>query len=104
LLSYDKRYEFPKERLKFGDKLGDGCFGQVFKAKAVSINPNENVTTVAVKTIGSLNKTDSMNALINELKILNYLRTHLNVVNLLGACTKNIIKGFKKKFKFKLIV
>jgi hypothetical protein len=37
-----------------------------------------------------------MDALISELKILNYLGSHLNVVNLLGACTKDIIKGIFK--------
>ncbi|KZS19478.1 Uncharacterized protein APZ42_014075 [Daphnia magna] len=34
-----------------------------------------------------------MDALIRELKILIYLGSHLNVVNLLGACTKDIAKG-----------
>lgn len=31
--------------------------------------------------------------LVSELKILIYLGSHLNVVNLLGACTKRIRKG-----------
>jgi hypothetical protein len=35
----------------------------------------------------------AMDALISELKILIYLGSHLNVVNLLGACTKQITKG-----------
>ena len=35
----------------------------------------------------------AIDALISELKILIYLGSHLNVVNLLGACTKQITKG-----------
>jgi hypothetical protein len=35
----------------------------------------------------------AMEALISELKILDYLGLHLNVVNLLGACTKQLHKG-----------
>jgi hypothetical protein len=34
-----------------------------------------------------------MEALVSELKILIHLGSHLNVVNLLGACTKKISKG-----------
>lgn len=33
-----------------------------------------------------------MKALISELKIMVHLGQHLNVVNLLGAVTKNIVK------------
>lgn len=60
---------------------------------------DETVTTVAVKKVLSASqfqiksKNDGLDALIRELKILNYLGPHINVVNLLGACTKDIIKG-----------
>ena len=36
---------------------------------------------------------DTLDALIRELKILIYLGPHLNVVNLMGACTKTIANG-----------
>jgi hypothetical protein len=35
----------------------------------------------------------ALEALVSELKIMIYLGAHLNVVNLLGACTKSIIRG-----------
>ncbi|XP_059350097.1 vascular endothelial growth factor receptor 1-like [Daphnia carinata] len=99
-LPYDKRCEFPEKRLRLGKQLGKGCFGEVYKAKAVGLKgSDENVTTVAVKKVLSTSqfqmksKTAALDALIGELKILNYLGSHLNVVNLLGACTKNIVKG-----------
>ena len=40
----------------------------------------------------------AMEALIGELKILIYLGSHLNVVNLLGACTKQMYKGMVRSF------
>ena len=40
----------------------------------------------------------AIDALISELKILIYLGSHLNVVNLLGACTKQITKGKRNTF------
>ncbi|XP_059350092.1 vascular endothelial growth factor receptor 1-like [Daphnia carinata] len=98
-LPYDKRCEFPKNRLRLGKQLGKGCFGDVYKAEAVGLKgSDENVTTVAVKKVPSTpqfqmkSQTAALDALIKELKILNYLGSHLNVVNLLGACTKDIIK------------
>ena len=36
---------------------------------------------------------EQIKSLISELKILIHLGQHLNIVNLLGACTKEIQKG-----------
>jgi hypothetical protein len=55
---------------------------------------DENVTTVAVKMVKPTAKSkDAIVALVRELKILIYLGEHLNVVNLLGACTKTNVIG-----------
>ncbi|EFX82816.1 hypothetical protein DAPPUDRAFT_48631, partial [Daphnia pulex] len=94
LLSYDKRWEFPRCRLKLGMQLGAGCFGRVVKAEAVGIaGSGESVQTVAVKMVRSPTNVAAVEALISEMKILIFLGSHLNVVNLLGACTKQISKG-----------
>jgi hypothetical protein len=53
-----------------------------------------NVTTVAVKMVKPTAKSnDAIVALVRELKIMIYLGEHLNVVNLLGACTKTNVIG-----------
>ena len=78
-----------------GEQLGAGCFGVVVKAEAVAIKgSDELVKTVAVK----MPRSQTSNAivledLISELKVLIYLGSHLNVLNLLGACTTKIHKG-----------
>ncbi|XP_057377778.1 mast/stem cell growth factor receptor kita-like isoform X2 [Daphnia carinata] len=93
-LPYDKRWEFPRNRLKLGVVLGTGCFGRILKAEAIGIkDTDETVKTVAVKMVKSDTNVAAMEALIGELKILACLGSHLNVVNLLGACTKRIDKG-----------
>lgn len=51
LLPYDKKYEFPRDRLKLGKQLGAGAFGVVIKGVAQGIVPYENETTVAVKMV-----------------------------------------------------
>ncbi|XP_017787251.1 PREDICTED: vascular endothelial growth factor receptor 1 isoform X2 [Nicrophorus vespilloides] len=92
LLPYDRKWEFPREKIKLGKQLGSGAFGVVMKAEAEGIVENEDKSTVAVKMVKR--NTDFMytRALVSELKIMVHLGKHLNVVNLLGACTKNIAK------------
>ncbi|XP_026297719.1 vascular endothelial growth factor receptor 1 isoform X2 [Apis mellifera] len=92
LLPYDKKWEFPREKLKLGKQLGSGAFGVVMKAEAEGICENEPVTTVAVKMVRRTTVPTCVRALASELKIMVHLGKHLNVVNLLGACTKNISK------------
>ncbi|XP_055641478.1 vascular endothelial growth factor receptor 1 isoform X2 [Toxorhynchites rutilus septentrionalis] len=92
LLPYKSEYEFPKEKLKLGKQLGAGAFGVVMKATASGIMVNEDETTVAVKMVKKQTDNEVMRALISELKIMVHLGQHLNVVNLLGAVTKNIAK------------
>ncbi|XP_059351244.1 fibroblast growth factor receptor 4-like isoform X2 [Daphnia carinata] len=95
LLPYDKRWEFPRNRLRLGKQLGVGCFGRVLQAEAVGINDGSNraVSTVAVKTTRSQRDATAIEGLISELKILLHLGSHVNILNLLGACTKAINRG-----------
>ncbi|KAL7045402.1 hypothetical protein ACKWTF_002226 [Chironomus riparius] len=92
LLPYDKNFEFPREKLKLGKQLGAGAFGVVVKAVAQGIVHYEDETTVAVKMVKKQTDNEVMKALVSELKIMIHLGQHLNVVNLLGAVTKNIAK------------
>ncbi|XP_037960858.1 vascular endothelial growth factor receptor kdr-like isoform X2 [Teleopsis dalmanni] len=92
LLPYDRGFEFPRDKLKLGKQLGAGAFGVVLKAHAEGIKPDEKETVVAVKMVKRTADNEVVKALVSELKIMVHLGQHLNVVNLLGACTKNIAK------------
>uniref|UniRef100_A0A4W5KGI8 receptor protein-tyrosine kinase n=1 Tax=Hucho hucho TaxID=62062 RepID=A0A4W5KGI8_9TELE len=88
-LTYDaNKWEFPRDRLKLGDQLGRGAFGQVVEAAAFGIEKATTCTTVAVKMLKEGATSSEYRALMSELKILIHIGHHLNVVNLLGACTK----------------
>uniref|UniRef100_F6W9X1 receptor protein-tyrosine kinase n=1 Tax=Xenopus tropicalis TaxID=8364 RepID=F6W9X1_XENTR len=88
-LSYDaSKWEFPRDRLKLGKPLGRGAFGQVLEADAFGIDKSGSCKTVAVKMLKEGATTSEHSALMSELKILSHIGHHLNVVNLLGACTK----------------
>ncbi|XP_075152241.1 PDGF- and VEGF-receptor related isoform X3 [Haematobia irritans] len=92
LLPYDRGFEFPRDKLKLGKQLGAGAFGVVLKAHAEGIRPEEKESVVAVKMVKRNANNEVMRALVSELKIMVHLGQHLNVVNLLGAVTKNIAK------------
>ncbi|XP_008286630.1 vascular endothelial growth factor receptor 1-like isoform X1 [Stegastes partitus] len=88
-LQYDpNQWEFPRERLKLGKPLGRGAFGKVMQASAFGIDNATSCKTVAVKMLKEGATASEHKALMTELKILNHIGNHLNVVNLLGACTK----------------
>ncbi|KAK1345928.1 hypothetical protein QTO34_008393 [Cnephaeus nilssonii] len=80
-LPYDHKWEFPRNRLSFGKTLGAGAFGKVVEATAYGLIKSDAAMTVAVKML------KQREALMSELKVLSYLGNHMNIVNLLGACT-----------------
>ncbi|XP_051930028.1 mast/stem cell growth factor receptor kita isoform X2 [Hippocampus zosterae] len=86
-LPYDHHWEFPRNNLRFGKTLGSGAFGKVVEATAYGISESDSVTTVAVKMLKSSAHATEKEALMSELKVLSYLGNHMNIVNLLGACT-----------------
>ena len=102
---YEKQLEFPMNRLRLGQELGSGAFGRVVKAEVIGLksktkkknDATDEVKTVAVKMVRSQlliqNQVAALEALVAELKVMIYLGSHLNVVNLLGACTKRASKG-----------
>ncbi|XP_077100809.1 vascular endothelial growth factor receptor 1 isoform X1 [Siphateles boraxobius] len=88
-LQYDSaQWEFPRDRLKLEKPLGRGAFGRVMQASAFGICNSVSCRTVAVKMLKDGATASEHKALMTELKILNHIGHHLNVVNLLGACTK----------------
>ncbi|XP_037531691.1 vascular endothelial growth factor receptor kdr-like [Nematolebias whitei] len=89
LLQYDSsKWEFPRDRLRLGKTLGHGAFGKVVEASAFGIDKLSTCKTVAVKMLKGGATSNERKALMSELKILIHIGNHLNVVNLLGACTK----------------
>ena len=87
-----------------GIQLGSGCFGRVLKGRAFGLLGVLENRTVAVKMARSHHDKEALEALVCELKIMvhfNHLGSHLNVVNLLGACTKDL-KGNNKLLQYNL--
>ncbi|XP_035377625.1 platelet-derived growth factor receptor beta isoform X1 [Electrophorus electricus] len=87
-LPYDLAWEMPRDSLVLGRTLGSGAFGRVVEATAYGLGHTQSSTKVAVKMLKSTARRSETQALMSELKIMSHLGPHLNIVNLLGACTK----------------
>uniref|UniRef100_A0A8D0GE82 Platelet-derived growth factor receptor beta n=1 Tax=Sphenodon punctatus TaxID=8508 RepID=A0A8D0GE82_SPHPU len=87
-LPYDSSWELPRDKLVLGRTLGSGAFGRVVEATAHSLSHLQSTMRVAVKMLKSTARSSEKQALMSELKIMSHLGPHLNIVNLLGACTK----------------
>ncbi|XP_066525558.1 platelet-derived growth factor receptor beta [Hoplias malabaricus] len=87
-LPYDLAWEMPRDSLVLGRTLGSGAFGRVVEATAYGLSHAQSSTKVAVKMLKSTARRSETQALMSELKIMSHLGPHLNIVNLLGACTK----------------
>ncbi|XP_034949698.1 serine-rich adhesin for platelets-like [Chelonus insularis] len=87
-LQQESRWEFPREKLRLQTVLGQGNFGQVWKAEADDLTGHKGTTRlVAVKTVKEGASTREKEDLIRELEIMQQLGNHPNVVTLLGCCT-----------------
>ncbi|KAK1806526.1 hypothetical protein P4O66_005037 [Electrophorus voltai] len=88
---YDQKWEFPRENLELGKELGSGAFGMVKQATAYGISKPGVSVQVAVKMLKDKHQTVEKEALMSELKMLTHIGQHINIVNLLGACTGSVI-------------
>ncbi|XP_045493968.1 tyrosine kinase receptor Cad96Ca isoform X1 [Colias croceus] len=81
-------WEFPRHRLKIFNIVGEGAFGQVWRAQAIDIDGKKGEQTVAVKTLKGNASEKEKTDLIQELAVMKTLGTHPNVVRLVGCCTE----------------
>ncbi|XP_047488775.1 vascular endothelial growth factor receptor 1-like [Penaeus chinensis] len=89
LLPYDTKFEVPRDFIIFDQLLGSGAFGRVYLATVPNLRPGNPRTTVAVKMARSHADSTQLKALRSELKIMMHIGRHMNIVNLVGACSKH---------------
>ncbi|XP_074528109.1 platelet-derived growth factor receptor beta-like isoform X2 [Halichoeres trimaculatus] len=84
-LPYNSTWEVPRDSVALGQVLGSGAFGRVVQATVSGLLDPNSTTKAAVKMVKA--RSGATQSLMSELKVLVHLGPHLNVVNLLGACT-----------------
>ncbi|CAJ1063217.1 platelet-derived growth factor receptor beta-like isoform X2 [Xyrichtys novacula] len=85
-LPYNSTWEVPRDNVVLGQVLGSGAFGRVVEATVSGLIHNNSTSKVAVKMVKP--SSGAAQSLMSELKVLVHLGPHLNIVNLLGACTR----------------
>ncbi|XP_033996356.1 LOW QUALITY PROTEIN: platelet-derived growth factor receptor beta-like [Trematomus bernacchii] len=78
-------WEIPRNNVVLGQVLGSGAFGRVVEASVSDLIHSHSNTKVAVKMV---KQRSGVQSLVSELKVLMHIGPHLNLVNLLGACTR----------------
>nr|XP_020854442.1 fibroblast growth factor receptor 4 isoform X2 [Phascolarctos cinereus] len=89
-LPLDAKWEFPRDRLVLGKPLGEGCFGQVVRAEAYGMDPQQpdGAITVAIKMLKDNASDKDLADLISEMEMMKLIGRHKNIINLLGVCTQ----------------
>ncbi|XP_014213491.1 fibroblast growth factor receptor homolog 1-like [Copidosoma floridanum] len=86
-LPLDSAWELPREQLLLGSTLGEGAFGKVVKATTKSGRLGVS-TIVAVKMLKECHTDGEMMDLVSEMEMMKIIGKHVNIINLLGACTQ----------------
>jgi len=103
----DTDWELPRELLTFGEELGQGAFGRVLRGTIFNCKVHESSSiqgesrcplviaddevdpvTVAVKMLKEEYSEEEVFDLVKEIEIMKAVGGHVNIVNLLGACTQ----------------
>lgn len=86
-MAFDENWEVPREYLNLGCTLGEGAFGKVVRADTNISKPGIS-NVVAVKMLKEGHTDQDMINLVKEMEVMKAIGKHVNIINLLGACTK----------------
>ncbi|XP_033207757.1 fibroblast growth factor receptor 3-like isoform X3 [Belonocnema kinseyi] len=86
-LPLDSAWELSREHLALGCTLGEGAFGKVVRAQTNTGKPGI-PSIVAVKMLKEGHTDSEMMDLVSEMEMMKMIGKHVNIINLLGACTQ----------------
>ena len=92
-VSYKGKYEIDRSKFTIGMVLGEGHFGNVCEGMAKDVTESGLSIKVAVKTPNNPYDVTQVHSLMCEIKVLSNLENHLNLVNMVGACTTDFQSG-----------
>ena len=88
LLAYNTEREIPRTSFEVGDQIGSGNFGSVHRGTIKEFYGTNSKPDVAIKCISGHVGQSEINNFLDEIKIMSYVDPHINLVSMIGACTK----------------
>ena len=90
LLSYNTKREISRSCFTVTELIGCGNFGNVSKGVLDGLYSSNSKTTVAIKSINGPNDGADLRDFLQEIKIMSYIKPHLNLVNMIGSCSSDV--------------
>ncbi|XP_072767727.1 fibroblast growth factor receptor homolog 1 isoform X2 [Anoplolepis gracilipes] len=87
-LPLDSAWELSREYFTLGNTLGEGAFGKVVRAET-NTGKSGIPSVVAIKMLKEGHTDTEMMDLVSEMEMMKMIGKHVNIINLLGACTQN---------------
>ena len=89
-IPYNSKREIPISGFTVGDILGTGNFGRVHKGYInKKYGSKLSKRKVAIKTISGYCGNEEIQNFLYEIKIMNYVKPHLNLVSMIASCTSD---------------
>uniref|UniRef100_T1JR21 receptor protein-tyrosine kinase n=1 Tax=Tetranychus urticae TaxID=32264 RepID=T1JR21_TETUR len=86
----DQKWEIQRERLKLHKPVGQGYFGRVYEGELTGVGKDKKDTmAVAIKMLNDPSNDSKRTDLVSEMEVMKRIGKHLNIVNLIGCCTRN---------------
>ena len=92
VLPYNTKREIPRAAFEPTDLLGSGNFGTVYKGVLKGLYGPESKTEIAIKTTNSSVGDTAIKDFLDEIKIMGYVKPHINLVSMIGSCTSDLNK------------
>ena len=90
ILPYNEKREVPRSAFEVGDPIGSGNFGNVHKGEINGMYTKDSKTTIAIKSISGHADDNELEHFLYEIKIMGFVDPHLNLVSMIGSCTRNL--------------
>ena len=92
LIPYNSGREIPRNSFEVGDQIGSGNFGSVHKGHVTKFQGTNCKPEVAIKSISGIAGDSEIENFLYEIKIMSYVDPHINLVSMIGACTRSWTK------------
>ena len=89
-IPYNTKREIERNRFKIGVKIGTGNFGKVYKGILTGLYESKSQTIVAIKSIVNEGSGNGFDDLLNEIKLMSYIKPHANLVSMIASCSSEL--------------